>query len=1041
MESVTDTLGPRPRASHGAASLLPRLARAFGALLLVLCAAGACLLPAREALALDPGVSLHDYRHDTWRRRDGAPGNISSIAQTTDGWLWIGTFDGLYRFDGLSFERFQPPSGRRLRAPRISTLAAGGNGDLLVGYLEGGIDIVRGGELLPMPGAATMPPDPVYDIAADVDGAVWIGTSRGVLRVAGGAWQAAAADWNLPAARAEEFTLDQYRQLWALVGGAWYKLDRERRRFVAVARPPGKGTFFSPDGQMWQRRGHLIERLDSGRAGPPLPRDERTRHYYRQLDDMFDADGNLWLLRGPGSVARVRRQDIPRAGSFDPSTLPAERLDQSWQLSGMVATGLLEDREGNVWVTTRNGLERFRNQNIRTVAVPQGADLVTLAADATGAIWAGAQHMDGLWAVSAGAPPPPIVPEARRIAVLGRDGALVTNTPDAIERRLPGRVERLGLPPQCAAAGRFSVNRLLEDRDSTWLAMSPCGTFRYVDRAWRSVKEYGVPPRIQFSAVDRAGAIWFAYQNGEAWRFAGGRVHKVASAGVGFLRFIDAQQEVLVSGSAGTAVLKDGRFERLRTRDPDVLNNVGGVMITTDGDRWLHADAGLVRIRAADWRAAVADPRIALPAEIFDSSDGYPGARMPYVPLANGAIDHAGRLWISGTEGIGVLDPRRLYRNPVPPALQITGLAAGGRRFAPAAGLRLPPSSGRVEILFAALSLGMPERLQVLYRLEGVDADWQRAGAMRRAIYANLAPGRYRFMLKAANANGVWNEEGAALDFVVAPRFFQTGWFYLLCAAGVAALAYLLYLLRLRQVVGRVNAALGARLLERERIARALHDNLLQSVQGLMWRFAGLVYELPEDSPTRRRMRELLAQGESVIVEGRNAVLGLRVAAVQGEDIERALRNLGERLEKEYGAAFALRIQGRVRPLDGAVWEELFHIGHEALHNAYRHARARHVALRLDFGRAAFSMAVRDDGAGIPARVLRHGFSEGHWGLVGMRERAQLVDGSLELRSAPGATEIRVCIPALRAYVAGAAPGRRLRLRAWLRRLLSRMAR
>ncbi|WP_167761251.1 ligand-binding sensor domain-containing protein, partial [Duganella callida] len=350
------------------------------------------------AQALDPRVSLHDYQHDTWRRKDGAPGSITSLAQSSDGWLWIGTDHGLYRFDGLSFQRFQSPTGQRLLSARISTLTGKANGDLLVGYLDGGVNLIRHGDIVPLPAWNAARVDMVFDIAADQD-EVWICTNSGLVRYAKGSWQQIGDGWGLPKRTVEEATLDQYGQLWVVSGDEWFKLDRAARRFRPTGRAGEAGAFFAPDGGMWRRSGNRIERVPSGYQGAPLPRLETNRHLFRQTHDLFDADGNLWLLRAPNGIARIRKQDLPASASFDPSTLPAERLDQAWQLSNPQIIGMLEDREGNIWAMSTSGLERFRNRRIRTVALPDGADIASVAADGQGQVWAGAANLDGLWAI------------------------------------------------------------------------------------------------------------------------------------------------------------------------------------------------------------------------------------------------------------------------------------------------------------------------------------------------------------------------------------------------------------------------------------------------------------------------------------------------------------------------------------------------------------------------------------------------------------------------------------------------------------------
>ncbi|NYE62939.1 signal transduction histidine kinase/ligand-binding sensor domain-containing protein [Duganella sp. 1224] len=1002
-----------------------------------LCLLAAMLSGLPHAWALDPAVSLFDYHHDTWRRQDGAPVSITAMAQTSDGWLWIGTEQGLYRFDGLRFERYRSPTGQLLLSPRISALTATAGGDLLVGHINGGVNLIRQGEIVPLPAWSAAQVDTVYDLIADNDGSVWICTRSGLIHYAKGAWQTINASWGLPRQTVQEGTLDQYGQVWVRLSNEWYKLDREARRFHPTGHAGEDNAFYAPDGAMWRRKGQLIVRVPNGQPGPVQPREESRRYRIAQAHHLFDADGNLWLFGPPNGIARIRKQDLPHSDSFDPSQLPAERIAQGWQLSNPRVTGMLEDREGNLWAMTPSGLERFRNQRIRTIALPDNVTVPTLAADGQGRIWVGGVNLDQLWDV-AGAAAPALREGERRLAVAGRDGAILSASARGIEIRRDGRLTTLPMPPACPGARSEQVNRLMQDRDALWASLRDCGLFRYRDGAWRGAASLGIAPQERVMTAAPDGAMWFGHRNGSLQHYQDGRLTDyapAAAASLGALQLIDAQAEVVISGAEGTAVLRHGRFERLRAADPDVLNNLAGLVILPNGDRWLHTGLGLAHVRAADWNASVGDPRRPLRMELLDAADGYPGAPMLVAPVANGALDDSGKLWFASTEGIGVLDTTRMYRNPLPPALQITALSVDNRPYAPTPGLLLPQKPMRLDIGFAALSLTMPERMQVWYKLEGVDRDWQLAGTRRGASYSHLGPGSYRFTVKAANADGVWNEQGATLRFAIQPSFTQTAWFYLLCAGAALAAAYGLYLMRMRQLVRRLNAVLAARLLERERIARALHDSLLQSVQALVLRFSAVSQRLPADSAARAQLDALLAEADGVIVEGRNAVMGLRLASVHGGDLATAFTRLVERMQAEHRLAIALQVRGVRRRLDPLAWEEVYHIGAEALLNACRHASASRVLLALDYGAQELTLTVSDNGKGLADEVLRQGGKDGHWGLVGMRERAAALNGVLTLTPAvPRGLQVTARIPAGRAYDRDSRPGWGRRLRGWWQR-------
>jgi signal transduction histidine kinase len=329
----------------------------------------------------------------------------------------------------------------------------------------------------------------------------------------------------------------------------------------------------------------------------------------------------------------------------------------------------------------------------------------------------------------------------------------------------------------------------------------------------------------------------------------------------------------------------------------------------------------------------------------------------------------------------------------------------------------LPVHTTDVQIEYAGNSLAVPERVQFRYKLEGLDRDWHDAGTRREAHYANLGPGRYSFHVIASNNDGVWNDTGASLDFAIAPAFYQTRWFYALCAVGCLGLLLVLYQVRMRQVAAQVRSRLEARLVERERIARELHDTLLQGMQGLIWRFQAATDRIPPAEAARQLMEQSLDRADQLLAEGRDKVKELRPTLGDAADLAKALAAEGEQFAGETSIEFRVAVQGDVRDLHPIVSEEGFLIGREALSNAFRHARARRIEVEIDYERAALHVRIRDDGEGIGGAVLDAGGRPGHFGLIGMRERAKKLGAQLDIWSRPGAgTEIDLRVPARVAY-------------------------
>ncbi|HKI02799.1 MAG TPA: triple tyrosine motif-containing protein [Thermoanaerobaculia bacterium] len=348
-----------------------------------------------------------------------------------------------------------------------------------------------------------------------------------------------------------------------------------------------------------------------------------------------------------------------------------------------------------------------------------------------------------------------------------------------------------------------------------------------------------------------------------------------------------------------------------------------------------------------------------------------------------------------------MIDTGKITGNRIPPPVQILRAVADRKGYEPGPGLRLSPLTRDLEIDYTALSLSMPEKVRFRYRLEGAQGDWQDAGTRREAFFTNLKPGDYRFRVVAANNDGVWNQQGATLDFAILPAFYQTRAFLLLSLAALALLAWTAYRWRLRQVAERLDLQFQERLAERTRIAQDLHDTLLQGVLSASMQLHVAVDGIPSDAPEKpllSRALQLLAQ---VIEEGRNAVRGLRAPAPQSsgaDDLAQSLANAPRELGLNEAAGFRVSVEGPSRPLRPLIRDEVYRISREALVNAFHHAEASEIEVEIEFTARALRVLIRDDGRGIDPEVLRSG-REGHWGLSGMRERAEKMGARLKVWS------------------------------------------
>jgi signal transduction histidine kinase len=373
---------------------------------------------------------------------------------------------------------------------------------------------------------------------------------------------------------------------------------------------------------------------------------------------------------------------------------------------------------------------------------------------------------------------------------------------------------------------------------------------------------------------------------------------------------------------------------------------------------------------------------------------------------------------------LSVVNPSQINDNSVPALPHIEAITADNNTANLAGSVRIPPSPRRVSFEFTGLSLAAPGRIRFRYFLEKFDRSWSRPVAAREAVYTNLGPGSYRFRLVASNSEGLWNGPEAAIGFEVDPTLSETWWFRSAIVLCVGLVALAAYIMRIRQLTRLLNARFEERLAERVRVARELHDTLLQSFQGLLLRFQ-TAYALFDTRPADAK--EVLAssidQTAQAITEGREAVQGLRASTDDSTDLAQAITTRGEQLVAEASSSTSVgldvEVEGTPRNLRPIVRDEIYQVASEALRNAFRHAEAQQIEVDIRYDQRQFRLRVRDDGKGIDATFLTAEGRKGHFGLHGMRERAKLMGGKLTVwTAAQSGTEIELILPAARAYAA-----------------------
>jgi signal transduction histidine kinase/ligand-binding sensor domain-containing protein len=983
------------------------------------------------AHAQQPSPTLGQLAHRRWTTRDGAPSVIVALAQSADGFLWIGSSTGLYRFDGVRFERFEPPAGQTMLSAGIQTLSATPDGSLLIGYNAGGISVLTGGRLTHHRVSDGVPSGSVMGLTRDAVGAVWVGTSFGLGRQVNGKWERIGAKHGYPGGVTAHLLIDRRETLWAAETTGVFVLRRGADKFVRWAPTldgPGGRTGHiqeAPDGTIWGQSPWLgLVRLTDATGQSPVvgwsSRPDTKGFYYAMIDRHADAwlyarDEGVPFIRIPlGSVAAELRLAAPS------QALTAAQAASS---SGKTTMAMLEDREGTIWAGTDGGLDQFRATRMTRVEWPGPLLMPALAAGDDGVVWMGSSS-DALTEIRDPVIQHPGVPKGVSCAYRDPEGGVWFGGLDGLWRQRANRLERVDLP---AELGVNSCQALALDRAGVlWMSLggpSARGVFRLRRGAWeRFEPPTGAAPGFPLVITsDVAGRTWLGYNDDRLVLITADASQVFTPADglhVGHVKAIHVRgPHVWIGGESGVMLLIGGRFQRLVPAEGTV-DRVTGIVETAAGDLWVNGADGVTRVPVSEIRRAAQQVDYRVRVERFDFRDGIDGAPHPLRPLPSIIEGTDGRLWFSSFAGVTWLDPQHPRRNTVRPDVHIHSLEANGQRYSQAVRVDLSPGTRALTIAYTATSLAVPERVRFRYQLVGSDTAWQDAGTRREAFYTNLDPGAYRFRVIAANDDGVWNEQGAALDIVIPATFTQSNAFLALCVLATAGTILLLAAWRQRRVAAGIRARFDAALTERTRIAQELHDTLLQSFTGIALQLHGALRLLgTRPAEAELMLRDAVATADASVREARHLVSDMRAPELEAADLRDALAAVGREAIKRRPAgtepiAFEIVVRGDRRRLPHRIEVTALRIGREAILNAVRHATAHTLEVALDFESDVLRMRVRDDGRGVTPSVMASAGSDGHWGIVGMLERAASVGGTIDLAPAPGGgTLVSVTLP------------------------------
>lgn len=1000
------------------------------------------------AFAIDPNRTLSQYVQDAWGVDRGFPSEtVSSIAQTRDGYLWIGTDKSLIRFDGLNFQKFQQAVPGSFAIGAVQSLISDGQGDLwillpttkLLRYHDGIFDVVRGEAEngVTAIGSSISNQILISSIAMGTlsyHGTDFVSMSPSDLLAKTEASNQIASTWSTPAwstglkphrLAAPALAVNSIGsthdgKVWlGTEGGGLFYLTGGRISFAGnVAGARINSILPIENSELWVGTSKGVMRWN----GTELTRDGVPSALQRSevLSLMRDRDANIWVGTNQALVRVSFASNDPKVSAIFSSFGPVRAL--------------FEDREGNIWMGGTRGVHRLSDSLFVTYLI-DGSHSQSI-----GAVYVDAE--DRTWVA-------PIYGGLRWLRGEKEEGVTTAGlNHDIVYSIAGGEKDELWLGRQRGGLTRLryvqgsltaktyrqadglaqdSVYAVYRSRNGTiWSGTLSGGVSALHDGQFtRYTTANGLASNTISSIAEGAdGSMWFGTPSGVSllsnndWRTYSVR-DGLASADVNCL--LMGSTGVLWIGTAdGLAFLKAGKVQVPQNIPGSLREPVFGITEDGNGELWIATAGHILQVSASRLAGNLLEETDIREYTLSDGLQGKEGVKR----FQSVTKDSKGRVWFSTNRGLSVVNLSRAADSSPSALVHIVGVSADGNPFDLAEPLRVPPAKARITFRFVGLSLKSPDRVRYRYWLDRFDQGWSEATVNREATYGNLRPGSYRFHVKASNSDGVWNGPEATVEFVVQPTLVQTWWFrvtLLLCAA---FLTLAVYRLRVRQLTGLLNLRFEERLAERTRIAQELHDTLLQSFQGLILRFQAANQILPsKPSEAKEALEGALDRADQALSESRKAIQGIRSDSFSDRDIERALGVLMNELAADLHLTKGKRpttsviVEGQPQTVNRWACEEICKIAREALRNAFTHGSAQHIESEIAFSKRLLRVRFRDDGVGMDPTVLKEGLRGGHWGLTGMNERAKRLRGHLTIWSNPNAgTEVEVTIPASTAF-------------------------
>jgi len=971
------------------------------------------LIFVESGLALDPKKSITQYHLDVWTEREGLPqGSVQAITQTHDGYLWIGTRDGLARFDGVSFTVFRGETTPGLPANDIRALCEDKAGQLWIGTFNGGLSCYFQGEFRSYTTQDGLPSNGVLDIFQDCKGNVWFGTWNGLARWDSGRFISYGTAQGLVGDDGRSICEDARGRLWVATDGALNLMAGDRFEMAAkgvkMPESPLRKVHSGRDGALW------IATIGEGLF---LLQDDKGTYYTKReglpdnkVQTVFeDRNGNIWIGTWSGLC---RLQDRTFATLTRQDGLPHDYVQV-----------LYEDWEGNLWIGTRGGgLARLRDGKFTNYTTREGLAHnfgKCVLEDREGAVWMGT-HGGGLSRYRDG-----------RFTNFTTDDGLASQYVWAIEQDREGNIwVGTGRPASLHVfkEGKFKaygarqglcvrngIRAIAADSEGNlWIGGDSGGLCRFRAGEFTCfTAQDGLPSNsIRVIRQDRAGDLWIGTNDGlcryRKGQFTSFTTDNGLSHNTVYAVFQDRAGAMWFGTQGGISRHDNGRFRSYSVRDGLFQNVIYQILEDEKLNLWLSSNRGVFSVP----KQAFADfdlGRIrSLPCVSYGIADGMKTVQCEGANQPAGCKSREGKLWFPTANGVTVIDPGNIGGNLQPPPVLVEQAWVGKQKLDPRSHARLSPGTREFRFQYTALSFTAPEKVRFKYKLEGLDDEWVEAETRRVAFYNEIPPGEYRFRVIGCNSDGVWNEAGAAFAFSLAPYFYQTAWFYALCGLAIVVAGWSFHLRRMKQAQAQFALVLA----ERSRIARELHDTLAQGFAGIAFQLEAVATKLSEaPAQAQQHLKLALQMVRHSLAEARRSVMNLRSAALDNGDLGSALADTARQMMADKPVDVQLKIGGTVLPLPGKLENCLLRIGQEAITNALKYSSAERIQIELTYQPQLVVLRIEDNGRGFDPATFEA--TDGvHFGLLGMRERAKQMGARLSIQSHPGqGTEVVVEVP------------------------------